>query len=65
MTNLPDWEPNTVKMIDDGTGRAAWWRIVNGKFEVCTRSSKRAHVKRQRVASEDEANKAVLLFMEN
>ncbi len=52
-------------MRNDGTGRAAWYRVVgNGVFEICTKSSARTQVKRRTVRDESTAAQAVDKFIE-
>ncbi len=65
MTNLPIWEPGTKELIDDGTGRAAWYRVLaNRKYEVCTKSGSKARIRRSTVSDEGTAKIAIERFME-
>jgi len=62
---LSTWETGTKVMRNDGTGRAAWYRVVgNGVFEICTKSSARTQVKRRTVRDESTAAQAVDKFIE-
>ncbi len=58
-------EPGTKVMRDDGTGSAAWYRIVGvNQFEICTKKSADARVKRRTVRDESAAERAVDSFFE-
>jgi hypothetical protein len=58
-------EPGTKVMRSDGD-RSAWYRVVGvGRFEICTKASKEARVKRRIVHDEDKAVQAVDSFLES